>query len=232
MTLSELQTMIGSLTNDPIHDRYTLTDIGVELDNSMDDWNIKARIIKDTITLTVVDGTRQYALAGLTGTPIAFPRVTHKGLELSKRSKSWLDLYSGSDWTVNIGTPKYFVIEAEDPANQFITLQPIPQSGDAGANLVVEYLKRHTSMVAATDTPFMSGTEANYLLRPYDWGLGYDASSRLLVRDPSPANVAKSGAYNKTGHGVLDDVIQVFKALEAEEPKRLRSFQSRTPIPK
>lgn len=222
MTLSDLQTLIGSLCNDPNHDRYTTTDINTELDNTQDQWNVEAKIIKDTITITVVDGTRQYLLSGLTGTPISFPRVTHKGLDLGKRSKAWLDHASGTDWTTAIGTPKYFVIEAEDPDLQYITVQPIPQSGDAGANLVVEYVKRHTPMSASSDTPFMSATTANYLLRPYDWGVAYATASRLLARDPNQETVLKATNYAKIGRNVLADVVQVFKALEAEEPKRFQ----------
>lgn len=222
MTYTEILTLIGDLTNDPSSDRYTTAQRAIELDNSQDKWNIEAKIIKDTITLTTVDGTRQYALSGLTGTPISFPRVTHKGIELKKRSKSWLDLYSGTDWTVDIGTPKYFIIEARDPDTQYLTVYPTPQSGDAGANLVCEYIKRHTAMSAASDTPFMSVTTANYLLRPYDWGVAYDAASRLLARDPSDINAKKQADYIKIAAGVMADVVQVFKALEEEEPKRMR----------
>lgn len=220
MTLSDLQALIGSLCNDPNHDRYTTSDINTELDNTQDDWNINARLIKGTITVTVVDGTRQYLLSGLTGTPIDFPRITHKGLDLGKRSKTWLDHASGSDWTTIIGTPKYFVVEGTDPSNLYLTLQPIPQSGDAGANLVVEYTKRHTPMSAASDVPFMAAATSNYLLRPYDWGLAYATAARLLARDPSQETVIKATNYSKVGRNVLDTVIQVFKALEAEEPKR------------
>lgn len=222
MTLSDLQTLVGALCNDPNHDRYSLTDIGTELDNTQDAWNVKAKIIKDTITITTVSGTRQYLLSGLTGTPISFPRVTHNGLDLGKRSKSWLDHASGTDWTTAIGTPKFFIIEGEDPDLQYITLQPIPQSGDAGANLVVEYVKRHTPMSVASDTPFMSVTTANYLLRPYDFGVAYATAARLLARDPTQETIVKAGNFSKIGDNVLSDVIQVFKALEAEEPKRLQ----------
>ena len=228
MTLSDLRVFIGSLTNDPNHDRYTTTDIGTELDNSMDRWNVEAKIIKDTVTVTVVDGTRQYAVSGLTGTPISFPRVTHKGLLLKKRSKSYFDLFNGgTDWTTIQGTPTEFLIEITDPDNQQITVFPKPTGNDAGANLVVEYIKRHTSMSADSDTPFMSGTTANSLLRPYDWGLGYEASARLLARDPSETNSPKSSNYAGIARGVMADVIQVFKALEAEEPMRLRSDRMR-----
>jgi len=221
MTLTELQSLIGSLSNDPNHDRYSLSDINTELDNSQDTWNLEAKLITDTVTLTVVDGTRQYALSTLTGTPISFPRVTHKGIDLLKRSKAYFDHLSGRDWTQDIGTPLEFFIEATDPDTQYITLHPTPQSGDTGAYLVVEYIKRHTPMSATTDVPFMSGTGSNYLLRPFDWGLAYSVSSKLLLRDPSNENAQKSSSYGTIARNVLAEVVQVFKALEAEEPKRL-----------
>ena len=222
MTYSELQVLIGQLTSDPNHDRYTTTDIATELDISQNKWNLEAKIIKDTVTVAVVAGTRQYAISGLTGTPISFPRITHKGLELMKVSKSWLDLYSGTDWTQDIGTPRRVVIEGTDPDNLYITLYPTPQDGDAGSNLVVEYVKVHTAMSAATDVPFMSGTSTNYLLRPYDSGLAYDTSSRLLSRDPSDVNAKRQVDYMRVAGATMANVIQVFKALEAEEPKRIR----------
>lgn len=221
MTLTDLQVLIGNLTNDPNHDRYTLTDIGTELDNSQNNWNIKAKIIKETTTITVVSNQRQYALSLITGTPIAFDRITHKGLDLKKRSKAYFDLY-GLDWTLDIGTPVEYCIEGEDPSNLFLTLHPTPQGVDAGANLVVESIIGHTSMSAASDVPFMLGTLSNYMLRPYDWGLAYSASSRLLARDPSAQNSPKAQSYQGVAENVLDDLIQVFKSLEAEEPKRLQ----------
>jgi hypothetical protein len=223
MNLSEMQTLIGNLANDPTHDRYSLSDINQELDNSQDRWNTEAKILKSTVTITVVDGTRQYALSGLTGTPIAITRATHKGIDLEKRSKSWLDLYSGAtDWTQSIGTPNIIVIEVEDPSNQYVTLYPTPSGNDAGANLVVEYVIRHTPMSAASDVPFMVGTTVNNVLRPYDFGLAYDVSARLLTRDPNKDNSARSALYQREANGVLANVIQVFKAFEKEEPMRMR----------
>lgn len=221
MILSDIQTLTGNLCNDPNHDRYTLSDINIELDNSQNDWNINGKLIKETTTITVVANQRQYLLSLITGTPISFDRITHKGIDLKKRSKAYFDLY-GTDWTQDLGTPVEYCIEGEDPNNLYLTLHPTPQGADAGANLVVEAIIGHTSMSASTDVPFMLGTASNYLLRPYDWGLCYASASRLLARDPSPENAAKVGAYRSVSTGVLDDVIQVFKALEAEEPKRLQ----------
>ncbi len=221
MDLSALEILVGDLTNDPNHDRYSTTQIGIELDNSQDKWNAEAKILKDTVTLTVVDGTRQYDLTNLTGTPISFTRVTHKGLLLAKRDKPYFDLYYGGvDWTTTIGTPTDFFVEATDPAVQFLTLFPTPQSNDAGANLVVEYVKKHTTLSASSDTPF----NALPLMRPYDYGLAYDVAARLLVRDPSEINAAKVGPYARIANGVMADVIQVFKALEKQIPLRLKSI--------
>lgn len=220
MTLTELQTLVGSLTADPSHDRYSLTDINTELDNTQSQWNQEIKVIKETTTITVVDGQRLYLLTLITGTPIAFARVTHKGLNLEKRSKQYFDLY-GLDWTTDLGTPKEYCIEATDPANLYIILHPTPQSGDAGANLVVEAIIAHTSMSASSDVPFMLGTSSNYLLRPYDFYLAYSAAARLLARDPSPVNSAKAGQYLVIAGDGKSALVQVLKALEAQEPKRV-----------
>lgn len=222
MTLNDLQVLIGSLTNDPNHDRYTLTDIGTELDNSMDRFNIEAKIIKDTVSVSLVSGTRQYAISGLTGTVIAFARVTHNGLELQKVDKAFMDLYSGTDWTQTQGTPKRYLVEATDPDLQYLTLYPTPDGTAAAYAAVVEYIKRHTSMSSSTDVPFLSVTTSNSMLRPYDQYLAYDVSGRLLKRDPSEVNVPKALAFEKIANGGLIDLIQVFKNIEREEPYRLR----------
>ena len=141
MDLAALQTLIGALTNDPSHDRYRVSnpdDIGTELDNVMNEWNVEAGILKDVVTLTTVDGTQTYNLSTLTGTIIRVERVTHKGLELRKIDKMYLDSMTGHDWSTDEGTPTHFYIEAEDPDVQQLVLYPIPQGEDAGANLKIE----------------------------------------------------------------------------------------------
>lgn len=223
MTLSDLQTMIGSLTNDPLHDRYSLIDIGTELDNSQDMWNVEAKIIKSTTTITTVSGTRLYPLSNISGTVIAIPRATHKGIPLTKREKAYIDLYyGGTDWTQNQGTPTDFYIDATDPTSQYIVVYKTPQDSDAGVNLVVEAIIRHTSMSASSDVPFLAGTSSNSTLRPYDWGLAYEAAGRLLQRDPSVINASKSTNFSQIASGVRADIVQVFKQLERQEPPRLK----------
>lgn len=223
MTLTDLQTLIGSLTVDPLHDRYPTSDINTELDNSQDMWNVEAKLIKSSTTITTVSGTRQYAISNITGTIISIPRATHKGLPLTKRDKTFLDLYyGGNDWTQIQGTPTDFYIDMLDPANQYIVLYKTPQDNDAGANLVVEAIIRHTSMSAASDVPFMSGTSSNAALRPYDWGLAYEVAAKLLARFPSAENSSRAENYAKIAAGVRADVVQVFKQLERQEPPKLQ----------
>lgn len=226
MTLADLRTLIGSLTNDPNHDRYSNTDIGTELDNSMDLWNVEGKLIKSTTTITIVSGTRQYALSNITGTVVAIGRATHKGIPLTKRDKAYVDLYyGGNDWTANQGTPTDFYIDVTDPANQYVVVYPTPQDGDIGANLVIEATIRHTSMSATTDVPFMSGVNSNTTLRPYDWGLAYEVAARLLARDPSKENTPTAINYAQIARVIRADVVQVFKQLERQEPPELKMPQ-------
>lgn len=218
MTLSDLYTLIGDLCNDPNHDKYSTSQIDTVLMNAMDEWNMEAAILKDAVTLTVVDGQTEYAISGLTGTPIRFDRVTHKGIELSRRDKAWFDLYASDDWTDDVGTPTQYYINVSDPDEQNILLYPVPQAADAGANLVVEYVKRQDTLTGLTDVPF----NGNTLLYPYHHGLAYRTSAHLLLRDPSQENLVKSSGYLRTSNNILGHVIEVFKSAEKEAPLRLR----------
>lgn len=222
MTLTEFYAFIGGLTNDAAHDRYSTSDIDTELENTQKTWNLEVKVLTDTASLTLVAGTRQYDLSSLTGTPIDFGRVTHKGLELQKVSKVWMDQYSGDDWTANTGTPKKVIVEATDPDVLKVTVHPTPQSGDTDAPLIIEYVKAHTPMSSSGDVPFLSGTSSNYLLRPYDQYLGYDTAATLLLRDPSQENLVKAQGFRQKAMEGKANLIQVFKDLESEEPRRLR----------
>jgi hypothetical protein len=213
--------MVGYLTNDPNHDRYSTAQIDQQLENVQNRWNVSAGILVDSSTITIISGTRQYALTGLTGVPIAFRRATFKGLELLKRSKTWFDLYSGTDWTLDLGTPQYYYIDT-DADGFMLALYPTPQDVDAGANLVVEYVKQHTPMVVVTDAPFNALT----YLTAYHYGIAYEVAANLLAQDPDPANQVKIDRFQRMGNNALADLTQVFKAMEKEEPMRLSGGRS------
>lgn len=228
MTLSELQVLVGDLTNDPNHDRYTLSQMNSEFDFTQNRWNVEAKIIRQTATITVVAGTRQYpinpsSVTGIDGVVISVIRVTHKGLELKKRDPGWFDLYSGDDWTQHLGTPIAFTVEFVTWDAPKLTVYPTPRDADAGANLVLQFIALHTTMAAAGDKPFTnSDGVTNDLLRHYDWGIAYDVAARLLARDPNEVNSAKSINYAAIARGVLADIVQVYNALQKEEPYRMR----------
>ena len=216
MNRTVLYTLIGDLCNDPNHDRYSTSQIDNQLDIVQDRWNVDAGILLETVTLTTVSGTRAYAVSNLTGTPIDFRRVTHKGLELNKRSKSWFDLYASDDWTDDVGTPTEFYIDVTGTSYSLV-LYPTPQDADAGANLVVEYVKRHTAIANASDEPFNSLT----YLSPYHYGIAYHVASNLMAQDPDPVNAAKATRYLKLGDTAFSDLFQHFKEFEKDEPLRL-----------
>lgn len=222
MQLVDLQTLAASLLNDPTNTRYSLADISQEIDNTIGQWNAEVKIIKQTTTIAAVLNQRQYALTLITGTPVSFPRVTFKGIDMKKRSKAYFDLYTSYNWEAVIGTPMEYFVEATDPASLYLTVYPIPQSGDVGGNFVVECIIAHTPMSASTDVPFMSGTASNYLLRPYDFYIAYSAAGRLIARDPTPENIQRQIAYQKIGHTGKDLLIGIFKELESEEPRRMQ----------
>src|ERR1039458_8998845 len=111
MQLTDLELQVSKLCSDENHIRYTITDVDKELDNTIGQWNAEIKIIKDTVIMNVVAGQRQYSITPLIdpNVPLSFPRVTLKGIDLKKRSKSYFDLYTSYDWTSIIGTPTDFI---------------------------------------------------------------------------------------------------------------------------
>lgn len=208
--------MIGDLTNDPNHDRYSTAQIDEQLENVQNRWNVSAGIIVDSTVLTSVSNQSTYPLSGVAGTPLNFRRVTFSGRELDKRSKVYLDLYSGTDWTLDLGTPtEYYIDTDKDGFN--LVLHPTPQDGDAGLNIGVECIVAHTAMALASDSPFNNLT----YIAPYHYGVAYEIAALLLVQDPNPANQVKVDRFQRIGNNTLADLVQTFKSFEKEEPMRL-----------
>lgn len=202
--------------NDPNHDRYTTSQIDTQLDIVQNRWNVDAGIIVDSISVPLTVGIGSYAVSGLTGTVVDFRRITHRGLELQKRSKNWLDLYHGDDWSDDVGPPTDYYVDT-DWENWYIRIFPLPRTEDTDVSLVTEYVKQHTTMDEATDEPF----DNIPYLRPYHYGIAYAAASNLLTQDPDPINAAKAARYFKVSETAYSDLIQHFKAFEKDEPLRM-----------
>src|SRR5579871_4277907 len=111
-TLSDLQTYIGNLVNDPGNTRYTLTIINNYLDLAQHRWNNEAKICRLTDYVAATANVYRYQLSSsLTLQPIMILRVTWKGVPIIPRSKDYFDKYSTIDWTTTIGTPQEFAID-------------------------------------------------------------------------------------------------------------------------
>jgi len=220
VTLSDLQAYISNLINDPTNTRYSLTLINNQLDIAQDRWNLEAQICRTSQTLTVVANQASYGLTTLTGTFLKMLRVAHKGIQLTKRSKMTLDMYSAIDWTTTLATPTSYLLDMTvNPPVLF--LYPQPQANDAGAFLLVEYLVRHTSMVNPGDTLFMIGGTTNTLIAPYSFGIGLDVAASLLEPDPTPETVAKAKLFRSQANSVLSIVTQIYADFDLDEPYRM-----------
>lgn len=226
-TLADLQGLISNLVNDPANTRYSLTEINQFLDTVQDRWNYEANICKTAQTLTTVGGTSAYALSTLTGNALKIFRVAHKGIALTQRSKAYFDQYTAYDWTGDTGTPKDFCVDMTLTSPSII-LRPNPTTNDAGANLLVEYLVRHTQMVNPTDTPFNINGTANTLIQPYVYGIGLEVAAEILEPDPTKETVMKATTFRKQAERVLSNVIQIYTDFDAELPFRMRGGRNWT----
>lgn len=218
--LADLQALAADHMNDLDHTRYKLDEINEHLDIAQDRWNREAHICRVRDTLTTVTDQYQYSFSLLSATPLEFWRVTHKNIDLIKRSREYFDRYSGVDWTQDKGTPKEFGVDlGVMPA--FLFLHPTPTGNDAGANLIAEYTARHDKMVNPTDTPFTVNGVQNTLIIPYIAGLAIEAAADILQHDPTPETVKKVASFKQESEAILSQVIQWYSRLDADEPLRM-----------
>lgn len=110
------------------------------------------RLWKDNAAITVLSGTSAYSL------PSDFMwekdgEVTFNGIPLNPISRAEiLRIKSSTDWTLDHGTPTYYIIDPEEARKQ-ITLYPQPTANDAGKTLGLRYFPFPTDMSLGTDTP-------------------------------------------------------------------------------
>lgn len=156
MNRGTLRTLASSFCVDPNQTLFTAAQYNTALDLANQQFAMDSKALyKDASTITVVDGTSAYDL------PTDFmyeKKVTHKLIKLDPISRETLEFYIRSeDWTAKTGTPMYFVIDPEEARKQ-IKLFPIPQGGDAGANLILTYYPFPAAMTADSDTPLNSSS--------------------------------------------------------------------------
>jgi hypothetical protein len=98
----------------------------------------------------------------------------------------------------------------------------MPQDNDAGSNLSVEYLARHTPMVNPTDTPFTLGTTQNTLIGPYLDGIAMEVAGSILQHDPTQETLIKSKNFLNEAKEYMSQVVSIYQRLEEDEPWHMR----------
>lgn len=254
-TLSDLQSYVAQLINDPTYTRYTLPLITSQLNLCQLRWNMEAKICRWTDFKTVTANVPRYALTGSNGlllNPIQILRASFKGAPLNIRSKSYFDKYSAVDWTTVTGTPTDFIVDLNSlwnsdsnaDGNVFTgpsyILHPTPQGNDAvpysnnvgisGQNpLAVEYLAAPGDMVGSTDLPFIPNGYppfTNILIAPYLAGLGLETAASILEPDPTAETVKKAQIFRAQANGYLSLVVQMYQGLEEDNPGRMSGGRS------
>jgi hypothetical protein len=237
--LSDFQTYISGLINDPQNTRYPLTLINNFLDLAQHRWNSEAKICRLTDYVACTANVYRYQLStNLTLMPLMIMRVTWKGIPLIIRSKEYMDKYSSIDWTTTIGTPQEVMIDLNSnntglsQTGPSIILHPVPQAGDVSSYtnnvgitnqnpLSIEYLAPHTTMVNPTDQAFtVNGTFINTSILPYVAGLALDVSASILEPDPTPETIQKAKIFRAQANAYLSLVIQMYQGLEEDAPLR------------
>jgi hypothetical protein len=172
-------------------------------------------LYKDASTFTVVAGTATYDL------PSDFwmeKIIHHKGLVLSPISRDTLFKDAGGDdWRDDAGTPTNYVIEPEEGSKK-LRLYPIPQDGDAGANLEMSYYAIPSAMSSDASSPFNNSA----LMQQFAQGIAAYAAGLLLgYGEITPAIQSKIGLLNKKYQDKVLMAVDRFGDTPSE-PYRMR----------
>lgn len=219
MTRADLVSRIRILTNDPSDKLFTAAVKQGEIEKAQEQFVLDTRSLKDVFSITIVADTSEYSLP----TDIFCSlRVAHNGKKLESISAYELDLLYKSDWSILTGTPtKYFV--DLDPNNKKIRFFPIPQSGDAGANTTMEYIKFPPALSSDSSLPL----DGHTLLTPYHDAIAYWAAQSLLGINPDQTRVAMIGKYLSEYQKIVDKCIDTFRDMGEQLPMNI--YRGRNP---
>jgi len=174
MNRGTIRTLVKNFVADPNGSRFSPTQYNDAINLACQQFCFDTRALyKDAPTYTTVAGTSGYDL------PTDFwleKVVTHKGLELTPISRATLLKDNGDDWTDDEGTPRYYIIDPEE-ARKKLTLYPIPEAADAGANLILTYYPIPADIASDSDSPFNSSA----MMTQFHQGIAAYAASLLLL---------------------------------------------------
>lgn len=215
-TRSSLVTLVRRLIDDRDSSggRFTDAEIQAEIEESQVWFVLNTRVLRDSTTDTSVAGTQEYALPS---DVMDLVRMAHKGVELGRISKADLDFYHSDRWDQLNGTPTKFYVDL-DPNNKKYGLYPIPESGDAGANVAIEYVKIPPTLTSDASVPL----DGHTLLIPYHNCLAERAAFKLLENQPSQENLVKMQTFQKAYEDAVSHCIETFKHLEQSQGWRFK----------
>lgn len=132
-------------------------------------------------------------------------------------SRATLIRDNGDDWSDDKGTPVRYIIDPEEGRKQ-LTLYPIPQSGDTGANLILTYYPIPAAMTLDSETPF----NGSALMAQFHLGIAaYAAWLLQLYEQVTPEIVQKRRDLYTIYQGKVDLAIDRF----GNTPKEVRRIQ-------
>lgn len=170
------RTFVSLKIEDVNLERFTEAQYNSALDLAEEQFALDTRCLQKETTLTAV---ADQAYIDLPTDFMVCVLVRHKGLKLQPVNRWKLSFQNGEDWTDDVGTPTGYYIDDE---NERIYFYPIPQTGDAGAYVTLDYIA----------TPTAISDDATVLL-----------NARALLAIYHPAVVAYA-AWQMLSYGPMD----------------------------
>jgi hypothetical protein len=215
MDRGSLRTRASQFAADNRQTRYTPTQYNAALNDSNVQFAMDAKCVFKTTTFTTVADQATYSLP----TDFLVDRfLTHKGIKLEPKDRSWFLFYNrGSDTLDDKGTPRFYIVDPEETRKTF-RLVPIPQADDAGANLDLDYLQIPAEMTSDTDEP-LNGTA---LLIQYHLAIAQHAAYLLLGGEvQTPEIAAKRSELLTQYHDYVTIAIELYGTTKSA-PLRMR----------
>lgn len=216
-TRSGLTTLVSLLIDDPANQQFSTTQVQDKIQEAQERFILDTRALTDNVTDTSVAGTQEYALQS---DVLDIKRIAHNGIQLIRQSKFDIDLMRQANWSSDTGTPKWYYVDL-DPNNKKYGVYPIPQAGDAGANLAVEYIKIPPTLSADGSVPL----DGHTLLAPYCNALAYWAAKELLIINPTQERLVKITQFTRMYEDLVSHCIETFRHLAEPQQWRMRSVR-------
>lgn len=219
---STARTLCSLKCEDPDVTKFTAAQYNTELALAEKEFALETLCIEREATLTSVANQAYIDVSGIDDL-ILFKLIRHKGLKLRPVSKFGLTYQNADDWTDDTGTPLGSLYDGE---NDRLYLVPIPQTEDAGANVLALYAALPAT-ISSDATELLSAREK---LQVYAPGIVALAAYRMLgyLTQTPELQVKRSQLMGEYGY-YKDRAIQLYNNI-VDAPIRMaggRNWQDR-----